>query len=209
MRCLVRFGFLLGWVLIALCTPSATCQTKRMSTRDAMNWFARAKEQVDLRSPGSAPFHLVVKFHAYPGLELLPPEKAEILTGEGLYEETWLGPYQWRREVTLGAYHAIEADGDHVRKMQATSDFVPSRIIMLMVALFGQISSYNLTPYLESQHHWKSRTLTEGGRRFVKISTAEAHNNLLDLETSYIFLPNGVLVRSSEWDVVTTWEDND
>jgi hypothetical protein len=62
-----------------------------------MVWFQRAGEQRNLRLPGSTPFHLKVTFRAFPGLELLPPGKEQILTGDGVYEETWLSPYEWRR----------------------------------------------------------------------------------------------------------------
>jgi hypothetical protein len=108
-----------------------------------MSWFERASDRMNLRLPNSVPFHLRVRFHAYPGLELLPPDQAEILTGEGLYEETWLSTYQWRREVTLGDYHAVETQSVDIRKMTATSDYVPSRVIMLMDALLNPISRYN------------------------------------------------------------------
>ena len=45
-------------------------------------------------------------------------QKSDFITGEGAYEETWLGVHQWRREVTLGEYHAVEVEGNGLRKMQ-------------------------------------------------------------------------------------------
>jgi len=44
---------------------------------------------MDLRAPGASPFHMKVTFHAYPGEELLSPgQKPQIMTGDGVYEET-------------------------------------------------------------------------------------------------------------------------
>lgn len=64
-----------------------------------------------MRSPGSKPFHLRVRFHAFAGEELLTPgEKTQFITGDGTYDETWLEPHHWRREVTLADYHAVEAE---------------------------------------------------------------------------------------------------
>lgn len=173
-----------------------------------MEWFQRVADQTNLRLPGSEPFRLSVKFHAYPGLELLPPGKGQILTGEGNYEETWLDAHEWRREVTLGPYHAVETEGNHVRKMQASSAYIPSRVVMLMTALLYRISSYNLTPYLESQHRWKIQHISDGTHDLVKIFTPEVDSDLLHSSTVYLFTPSGVLVQSNEWDIVTTWEDD-
>jgi hypothetical protein len=53
------------------------------------DWFRRAHDQMDLRAPGASPFHMKVTFHAYPGEELLSPgQKPQIMTGDGVYEET-------------------------------------------------------------------------------------------------------------------------
>jgi hypothetical protein len=35
-------------------------------------------------------------------------ESSQIISGDGTYEETWVAPKRWRREVTLGSYQAIE-----------------------------------------------------------------------------------------------------
>jgi len=71
--------------------------------KNSIEWFQLAKEQMDLRMPGSASFRMKVTFHAFPGVEFLNlKEKPQIVNGDGLYEETWLSPHEWRREVTLG-----------------------------------------------------------------------------------------------------------
>ena len=47
----------------------AAAQTATSEPKDAMGWFTRAHDQMALRSPGSAPFHMKVAFHAFPGIE--------------------------------------------------------------------------------------------------------------------------------------------
>jgi hypothetical protein len=108
--------------------------------KNSIEWFQLAKEQMDLRMPGSASFRMKVTFHSFPGVEFLNlKEKPQIVNGDGLSEETWLSPHEWRREVTLGGYHAIEEDSGGVRKMQASSDYEPSRVLMLLNALLNTI----------------------------------------------------------------------
>src|ERR1035437_6846742 len=86
----------------SLIIPTAA-QSGAADPKDATGWFQRASEQMNLRGPGATPFHMKVVFDALPGLELLgKKEKAQIMTGEGVYEEAWISPHQWRRAVTLG-----------------------------------------------------------------------------------------------------------
>ena len=48
--------------------------------------------------------------------------------------------HRWRREVTFGAYHAVETDSGQARKMQASSDYEPVRVLMLMESLLFPVS---------------------------------------------------------------------
>jgi len=177
--------------------------------KDALGWFERASDQMNLRTLGSAPFHMKVKFHAFPGLELLPPEKSEIVTGDGVYEETWLSPEQWRREVTLGSYRAVETHTDKVRKMQASSDYEPSRVVMLMEALLNPIARYALFPDLQAHpFHWKVDRFSVNSHAFVRISASTDVSSHITRGTAYVFLPGGLLMQSNENDIVTTLQDD-
>lgn len=114
----------------------AYAQTTQPEPAKPFEWFARAQRLMDPRTFDSPPFHLKVSFHAFPGDELLAPgEKPAIITGDREYEETWLEPHRWRREVILGDYHAIEQQSGRFRKMQASSDYEPLRVVMLMEAI--------------------------------------------------------------------------
>jgi hypothetical protein len=182
---------------------------EKKDPKDALGWFERARSQINLRALGSAPFHMKVKFHALPGIEMLPQGKSEIITGDGVYEETWVSPSQWRREVTLGSYHAIETHSDMARKMEANSDYEPSRVLMLMEALLNPISRVSLSPDLQEHHlHWKMNRSSVQGHSFVRISSSADVSSQLTRVTAYVFLPEGLLLQSNENDIVTTWEDD-
>src|ERR1700736_6060917 len=88
-------------------------QSTKTEVKTPAEWFKRASDQMSLRLPGAAPFHLKVVFHAFPGEELLDSKEApQMVTGDGTYEETWIAPHQWRREITLGSYRAVEVESD-------------------------------------------------------------------------------------------------
>lgn len=198
-----------GWLLLSLFLQTAAARQMSNEPKDEMGWFQRASDQMNLRMPGSAPFQMRVVFHALPGLEFLPQGKSQIITGDGVYEETWLSPHEWRREVTLGSYHAIEAEAGGARKMQASSDYEPSRVLMLLEALLNPISRYALSPEGHYRRvRWKTEHLNAGGQVFVRISTSTSVSSRVSYGTAYIFLPNGSLVQSNEDDLITNWQDD-
>jgi hypothetical protein len=202
------------WLLLFCLTAlTGTAQTSggdpKSDLKDALGWFERASDQMNLRTPGSAPFHMKVKFHAFPGVELLPPGKSEIVAGDGLYEETWISPQQWRREVTLGSYHAVETHNDRVRKIQVSSDYEPSRVVMLMEALLSPIARYALSPDLQTHpFHWKTDRFSISGHTFVRIAASADVSSHITRGTAYVFLPSGILLQSNVNDLVTTWQDD-
>jgi len=194
-------------LLPATAQPSGA--DSKIDPKDALGWFERASEQMNLRALGSAPFHMKVRFHALPGVELLPKKKSEIIVGDGEYEETWVSPQQWRREVTLGSYHAVETHSDRARKMEASSDYEPSRVFMLMDALLNPISRGTLSPELHDHRvRWSTDRSTVGGQTFVRFSKSDNISTGVTTGTAYIFLSSGILMQSNENDLVTTWADD-
>jgi hypothetical protein len=137
----------------------------------AIEWFQRANDLMNPRMLGSSPFHMKVVIHAFPGLEL-KKKQPEILSGDGQYEETWLDPHQWRREVTLGSYHAIEVESAQGRKMQASADYEPSRVLSLLTELYSPIGQGALTKEYKDMvsPKWSIDRLTKDGVSFVRIS---------------------------------------
>jgi hypothetical protein len=187
---------------------SIAAQTDSADPKDATGWFQRASDQMNLRAPDAAPFHMKVVFKALPGLELLDAKKKpQIITGNGVYEETWIAPRHWRREVTLGDYHAIEVESEAGRKMQASSDYEPSRILMLLDALLYPIQRDRISTDLERVRlrNWTIEHKTAGNLSYVLISAVEDQN--VEHKPSFIFLPSGLLVQSNDRGLAASWQD--
>jgi hypothetical protein len=180
--------------------------------RTYMEWFARASDQMNIRAVGSSPFHLMVAFHAFPGEELLgSKEKPQIVTGDGTYQEIWLAPHLWRREVALGHYHAVEVESPEGRKMQASSDYVPSRVLMLMGALLHPIPQNLLAAELQSaqKSRWAIARLSQGDLSLVRIADTHTYAARFTVHAGYYFLPEGLLVMRNEAGLTFAWEKDE
>jgi len=172
----------------------------------AIEWFQRANDLMNPRMLGSTPFHMKVVIHAFPGLEL-KKKQPEILSGDGQYEETWLAPHQWRREVTLGSYHAIEVESAQGRKMQASADYEPSRVLSLLTELYSPIGQGALTKEYKDMvsPKWSIDRLTKDGVSFVRISQ-NLGNGQESAADAYYFQPHGHLFLQTSYSRAVVWE---
>jgi hypothetical protein len=155
---------------------------------------------MDIRTPGAAPFHLRATFHAYPGEELLSPgQKPKIMTGDGVYDEVWMEPHRWRREVTFGSYHAVEVFANGVRKFQATDDYEPSRVHTLLEELIDPLSRRLFSEEYRPKHD--DRILSKiaiGGIDLVRISYMDTNVGGVAFKgASYYFQLSGVYFMRS------------
>jgi len=189
-----------------LFTLGVSAQTPQPEPKRPVEWFARAQNLMDLRTYDAAPFHLRVSFHAFPGNELLGPhEKPAIVTGDGKYEETWLGPHQWRREVKLSDYHAIEEESGRFRKMQASSDYEPLRVAMLMEALLYPIPRELTSQSSRYAKGWAMDSVTTGDTTLVRLAKTLG-NQHATFTDAYFFLPSGALALANKSGLVTLRE---
>jgi hypothetical protein len=188
--------------------PAIASQQAAPQPTTPLDWFRRADNLTNIRLPESLSFHMKVAFHAFPGYDFTKPNQSTILTGDGTYEETWVSPQQWRREVTLGSYHAVEVRADGVRKLQASSDYEPSRVLMMMSALLYPMPRYLLDPEIQGRHiKWKLEHLTAGTLPYVSITFTENLGQFGLHPRSYDFLPSGVLVRSEDYNgLMASWQ---
>jgi hypothetical protein len=177
---------------------------------EEQKWLQRAEEQTNLRTPGAKPFHLRVKFHAYPGMELVPDNKRQIITGDGTYEETWMDLHRWHREVTFGTYHAVETDSGVARKMQASSDYEPVRVLMLLESLLFPVPKNVAWPdRKDTPLNWKLKkgSVPSADQThtidFVKVERKEACGYYF----YYLFLPDGMLVQRNDQGLAFDWQD--
>lgn len=142
-----------------------------------------------------------VAFSAFRGIGSERRGQDAIQTGDGEYQETWISPQQWRREVTLGRYHAVEVRTDGVRKFQVTSDYEPSRVLMLLDALLFPIPRNLVTPELNQKPvDWNIRDIGSGQVPYVLISGAGAAHIYV-----YGFLEGGMLFRSGRAGLLMNW----
>lgn len=162
-----------------------------------------------LRMPGSAPFHLRVTFHANAGEEMLGmKEKSYFITGDGVYDEIWLEPHKWRREVTLSSYHAIETETGGLRRMQTSSDYEPSRIWMLLDSLYNPIPRVFTTKQFHDGSGWKVEHVSSGSLALVRLSKSSSSQRA-NYTNSYYFMPgSGELAMSNSDNLITIWSDD-
>jgi hypothetical protein len=166
---------------------------------------------MNIRLPGSAPFHMRATFHAFPGLEYpRKGEKPQIITGDGVYEETWLAPHQWRREVKFTGYHAVEVESDHGRKMRASTDYEPSRVMMLINALLEPIPR-NLSSLEYKQDRaakgWQIDQLTNADASLVRIARGNWTHDSAKFTDSFNFSANGLLLLRDQEGLKTKWSN--
>ena len=91
--------------------------------------------------------------------------------------------------LTLRGYHAIEVEADKTRKMQASSDYEPSRVLMLLEALLNPIPRNLSSPSLSDAHpKWKIEQAAVRDLSYIKISRAAS---LHDIVYAYVFCPKG------------------
>ncbi|HTV15135.1 MAG TPA: hypothetical protein VME68_10490 [Acidobacteriaceae bacterium] len=208
-RCYGRSEFL-AVLLLATVVPSFSLLTAApepvKEPDSAIAWLKHASELTDIRMPGSPPFHMKVTFHAYAGMDFAKSGKSTIITGDGTYEETWLSPERWRREITFTGYHAVEVRANGARRYQADSDYEPSRVLMMLDALLYPVPRNLISPeFSESHDDWKIEHLAAGTLAYVALTHRDRGLNNDWFYYSYDFLPSGILVRSSYLGLVTSW----
>jgi hypothetical protein len=157
-----------------------------------------------LRMPGCAPFHLHVTFKANPGEEMLNrADKASVITGDGVYDEIWLEPHKWHREVTLGDYHAVEVEGDGGRKMQAGTDYEPSRVLMLLDSLLTPVPKSLFSKENGRSGHWKADTVKAGDTTLMRLSSSFGNQHADFFDSYYFHLTTGLLLMSNSKGLIT------
>lgn len=207
-----RLLLYLSYIVAATCslniaaTPNEHSGSAAAEPETAIEWFRRANDLMNPRTLGSSPFRMKVVIHAFPGLEL-KKKQPEIVSGDGIYEETWLDPHQWRREVTLGSYHAIEVESAQGRKMQASADYEPSRVLSLLTELYNPIGQGALTTEYKDMvsQRWSIDQLIKDGVSFVRISQ-NLGNGRESTADAYYFQPHGHLFLQTSYSRAVIWE---
>ncbi len=186
-------------------------QTAIPEPKTSIEWFSRANDQLNIRMPGSASFHMKVSFHALPGIEYLGKgEEPKIITGDGIYEETWVAPHHWRREVTFANYHAIEVESDHGRKMRTSTDYEPSRVMMLLSGLLDPVPRHLISrEYQRSRaaKGWHIDHLASEATSLVRIVRRDFSAFSAEFNDAYYFSPRGLLLLRDQDGLTTAWSN--
>lgn len=194
-------------VVVAASTAASPVPAPEPATAQA--WLEHANALMNIRELGAAPFHMKVTFHAFPGFDFSKKNKPGIITGDGTYEETWLSPEQWRREVSFPGYHAVEIRANAVRKYHADADYEPSRVLMMLDALLYPVPlNFYSREYPESSNEWKIEHLTAGTLAYISLTHRDRGMNNDWFYYSYSVLPNGILVRSNFLGLVTSFSQD-
>jgi hypothetical protein len=154
------------------------------------DYLRRAREVTNIRAAGSTPFHMRVHFVASGKVEF---------TGEGDYEETWLAPDRWRREVSFGAYRAVEVQETSKHTFQASSDYEPKRLLLLL-RMIAPTATEDVSTITEDNDHFDWNIQPGANRLVHSPSTTLAPWSIID------FNPDGspsVASGSAE----TRWSD--
>jgi hypothetical protein len=156
---------------------------------------------MDIRAPGAAPFHLRATFHSYPGEEFLGlKQKPQVIAGDGVYDEIWMEPHRWRREVTFGSYHAVEVFGNGVRKFQATDDYEPSRVYMLLGKMLDPVGRGLFSKEFRSNSDDRIVSkVAVGDTPLVRVHYPDTQVRGATFRADDYFLPRGLLFMSSGW----------
>lgn len=203
----MKRGYILAFSLLVL-AAGAGAQQPLSQPKSAREWFALANERVNIRMPGAPAFQMKIRFTALPGEEFLPPEQSEILTGEGVYEETWVAPHQWRREVSLGSYHAVEVESEEGRKLQTSSAHEPSRVLMLLDAVLTPVPRNLVSREFREggASGWLVAKLSDQTPPLIRLNTNQQFGGATAAD-SYYLLRTGAPVLRQVRSVATSWEE--
>jgi hypothetical protein len=109
-------SILLAGLMLLLAAP---CLAQNSAADTLTNLESHALE----RAAGTPAFHLKADFQANGTVEF---------KGAGTYEEWWLSPSRWRKEVTLSKYHLVLLCVDGKISRDSTEDYIPMRVYELL-----------------------------------------------------------------------------
>jgi len=111
----------------------------------------------DPRTEGSPPFHLHATFQ-------IPPDQS------GTYEETWLSPMKWRREIQLGSVTLLATQNDNAAYHKSRgADSAPKELDYLIDLMYGHF------PRLDSfqEGDWGQSAVQLGSMDLVRVARGQ------------------------------------
>ena len=114
------------WPIVSSILLCYICLGDDSKQSDATDLFMRAATQQGIRRSGEKPFNLKIHFRA----EHIVPKSME-----GQYQEVWISPDQWRRELVLADFQQVEVGSADSKWVNRNLDFNPRPVHLLMIAL--------------------------------------------------------------------------
>ncbi len=163
---------------------------------DAQAYLDQANAQLLQRTAGNPPFHLKATFTATPAPNAGSLAAQE--SGSGSYQETWISPTEWRKEVTFGAFHRTSGtdDGEKIWIVE-TSPETPFPVSQLFQSILPSV-----TPQIFStKQKWNLTNVRLGNIDLVRIGEVAQQpqdGKRVGPEHAFYFMPqNKVLLLSA------------
>lgn len=173
-KTLLRILFFQTLAFAALCFGDDT------KTPEFSSILATANSLQNLRASGSKPFHLHIQLNA---------ERVVAKPLSGTYDEIWLSPNAWRREITFPEFDQIEVGDQNSTWLSRNLDFRPSVAFLIASA----IDAF-LTPEISPQETVTSvRNKRNDGRPMVCV---ESRSGMVAAR-EMCFDPSGVLASQT------------
>ena len=161
----------------------------RYATENFFQRIARARRLSDPRIPGSAPFHLHASF--------LTADNSS-----GTYEEFWLSPTRWRRQVQLGTVSVVQAQlGNRLFTKNSGSPFTPKLIHFFLDSLDIPFPRTDGS-FIEGD--WGHSAVLFEGVDMVRVARGQVDERNRPITGQAYWFDSNDLLHASYWDPKTT-----
>lgn len=158
-------------------------------TENFFQHIAKARQLSDPRTPGSKPFHLHATF----------------LTGDnasGVYEEFWMSPRQWWRQVQLGDITVLKSEsGDKLFTKNTGSAFTPKEIDFLLDSLDIPFPRTDGS-FIEGD--WGHSAVKFEGVDMIRVARGEVDDQNRPISGQAYWFDSNDLLHAAYWDPKTT-----
>ncbi len=125
-------------------------------------------------------------------------------TGQGTYDEIWLSPEKWRKEINFGAFHLVLVHKENITYQLTPDDYEPAAVIDLQNEVLPTIS---FTTQKLNGKDLEMGTTKLGKIETVRIGYGEHKGNKINLpdNAAYFLASDGNLFLRTRDFTVTTY----
>ncbi|HEV3512871.1 MAG TPA: energy transducer TonB [Candidatus Sulfotelmatobacter sp.] len=123
----MRLLIISGQMLLATAFVLRCCSVAAADKRsDGAELLAKAVTLQDIRAADAKPFHLRLRIHTQ-GIVAKP--------ADGTYDEVWLGPNKWRREISFPGFTQVVVGDQNSAWLSRNLDFRPRLAYLITLAI--------------------------------------------------------------------------